>query len=230
MSSLVEAKSLEKEYQTPEGEVVPVLKVDTFSLEPGQEMALRGGSGTGKTTFLNLIAGLVLPTHGQVTVDGVAVPDLPESARDLFRAQNIGYIFQSFHLLDGFTALENVELAMGFAGKVDSGRARDLLTRVGLEERLDYRPPQMSVGQRQRVAVARAVANRPKLVLADEPTGNLDPSNSHQVLDLIREVCRECQAALLLVSHDDAVLKSFEHLTDFTQLNTCLDQSSVNAF
>jgi putative ABC transport system ATP-binding protein len=128
-------------------------------------------------------------------------------------------VFQTFNLLEAYSALENVLLAMHFGGKVDEPLARQLLERVGLADRLEHRPSQLSVGQRQRVAVARALANRPSLVLADEPTGNLDPGNAGEALALIREVCDESGAALLLVSHDDSILAGFERREDLEKIN-----------
>jgi ABC-type lipoprotein export system ATPase subunit len=142
-----------------------------------------------------------------------------ESARDRLRADRMGYVFQTFNLLHGYSALENVELGMMFGPGVDARYARELLERVGLGHRLTYRPRQLSVGQQQRVAVARALANRPKLVLADEPTGNLDRRHALEALDLMREVCREHGAALLLVSHDPEILAHFERTDDLSLLN-----------
>jgi putative ABC transport system ATP-binding protein len=134
----------------------------------------------------------------------------------------MGYIFQTFNLLQGHTALENVELGMAFGHGVDRAQAVALLQRVGLGDKLGHYPRQLSTGQQQRVAVARALANRPKLVLADEPTGNLDRRNAREALQLIREVCRESGAALLLVSHDERVLAQFEQMQDFMMINRAL--------
>ena len=144
---------------------------------------------------------------------------LGEAARDRLRAETIGYIFQTFNLLQGHTVLENVELGMAFGRGVDRAHAESLLKRVGLGDKLGHHPRQLSTGQQQRVAVARALANRPRLVLADEPTGNLDRRNAREALTLIREVCRESGAALLLVSHDESVLAGFEPVQDFAALN-----------
>jgi len=145
---------------------------------------------------------------------------LREPARDRLRAAKLGYIFQTFNLLQGYTVLENVVLGMSFSpAGADFRRARDLLVRVGLGHRLEHFPRQLSTGQQQRVAVARALANRPALVLADEPTGNLDRRNANESLALIREACRENGAALLLVSHDEDVLGRFGLVQDFTSLN-----------
>ncbi len=198
---------------------VTVVDVREFALEAGEQRALRGESGTGKTTFLNLIAGILAPDSGHLALDGRDLATLGEAGRDRLRAETIGYIFQTFNLLQGHSVLENVELGMAFGRGVDRAHAEALLRRVGLGERLHHFPRQLSTGQQQRVAVARALANRPKLVLADEPTGNLDARNSREALALIREVCRENGAALLLVSHDEAVLSQFENVEAFSDLN-----------
>ena len=145
---------------------------------------------------------------------------LSEPRRDRLRADKLGYIFQTFNLLQGYTVLENVVLGMSFGPRgSDRAHAREVLGRVGLSHRLNHFPSQLSTGQQQRVAVARALVNRPKLVLADEPTGNLDRKSGREALGLIREVCRETGAALLLVSHDEAVLNEFETRRDFAEIN-----------
>jgi ABC-type lipoprotein export system ATPase subunit len=204
-----------------------VVDVPAFSLEGGAQVALRGESGSGKTTFLHLIAGILAPDAGRVELAGRDVAALGEAARDRLRAETIGYIFQTFNLLQGHTVLENVELGMAFGRGVDRARAEALLKRVGLGDKLRQYPRQLSTGQQQRVAVARALANRPKLVLADEPTGNLDARNGREALALIREVCRENGAALLLVSHDEGVLTTFEQVLNFSDLNRA--QASATA-
>jgi putative ABC transport system ATP-binding protein len=144
---------------------------------------------------------------------------LSEGARDRLRAESVGYVFQSFNLLQGFTCLENVLLATSFAGQANKAWAKELLDRVGLSRRTNYYPRQLSVGQQQRVAVARALANRPQLVLADEPTGNLDSKNRHKALSLLKELCRENGSALLLVSHEEKVIESFENQFNWEDLN-----------
>ena len=196
-----------------------VLDVAAFVLAAGEQLALRGESGSGKTTFLNLVAGILTADSGRVALDGAEMTALSEPKRDRLRAETIGYIFQTFNLLQGHTVLENVELGMAFGRGVDRGRAEALLRRVGLGDKHRHYPHQLSTGQQQRVAVARALANQPKLVLADEPTGNLDRRNAREALALIREVCRENNAALLLVSHDESVLATFESVQDFSVLN-----------
>ncbi|MBA3849503.1 MAG: ABC transporter ATP-binding protein [Opitutus sp.] len=221
---LLAIRDLVKAYPQPGGVGAPVRVVDVpeFALDAGEQRALRGESGTGKTTFLNLIAGILAPDAGHLTLDGRDLAALGEAGRDRLRAETIGYIFQTFNLLQGHTVLENVELGMAFGRGVDRAHAEALLRRVGLRERLHHFPRQLSTGQQQRVAVARALANHPKLVLADEPTGNLDARNSREALALIREVCRENGAALLLVSHDEGVLAQFEDVQDFAVLNLAL--------
>ena len=216
---LLVVQNLRKGYRTPSGGEHRVVEVAEFSLEAGAQVALRGESGSGKTTFLNLLAGILAPDTGSIVLDGRDVATLGEAARDRLRAETIGYIFQTFNLLQGHTVLENVELGMAFGRGVDRVYAESLLRRVGLGDRLHHFPRQLSTGQQQRVAVARALANHPRLVLADEPTGNLDRRNAREALALIREVCREFGAALLLVSHDEQVLAQFEHMQDFSMLN-----------
>jgi putative ABC transport system ATP-binding protein len=217
--ALLEVANLKKSFALPDGTPHEVIAVDRFVLREGEEVALAGESGSGKTTFLNLIAGILTPDSGSVTLCGTDLAKLKESARDRWRATTVGFVFQSFNLLQGYSCLENVLLAMSFGPGADRARAESLLRRVGLGEHLHHRPRQLSLGQQQRVAVARALANRPKLVLADEPTGNLDHRNAEEVITLIREACREAEAALLLVSHDRDALARFPAVRLLSDLN-----------
>ena len=216
---LLEVRDLRKSFPTPEGTTVAVVDVPQFALDSGEHAGLRGSSGSGKTTFLNLLSGILQADGGTIQLDGTLLTSLSESGRDRLRARTIGYVFQNFNLLQGYSAVENVMLGMLFGGRVNRGRAVALLERVGLGHRLDYRPAQLSIGQQQRVAVARALANHPKLVLADEPTGNLDQRLAGDALRLVREVCREQEAALLLVSHDPLVLAAFDRVDDLMVIN-----------
>lgn len=216
---------LSKIYIGPDGSRVPVIEIDQLQLGDGEQVALIGTSGSGKTTLLHLIAGILAPDDGQILFglpdEGqVDIARLGEAQRDVFRGRNIGYIFQTHHLLPGFTALENVLLGMSFTGRPhDREWANHLLTQVGLADRLNYKPAKLSVGQQQRVAVARALANRPRLVLADEPTGALDSRNAQQTLQLIRDLCREINASLLLVTHDLEIAHKFPRVLSLAELN-----------
>ncbi len=217
--NVLEVAGLRKSFASPDGSVLKVIDVADYVLEEKAQVGIRGRSGMGKTTFLHLLAGILKPDAGTVRLDAVEVSALDEPERDRYRATKIGYIFQTFNLLHGFTALENVMLGMAFGPGANRDHATALLQRVGLGDRLHYTPRQLSTGQQQRVAVARALANRPRIVLADEPTGNLDAKHAHEAIDLIRETCRENAAALLLVSHDREVLQRFEQVVEFDAIN-----------
>lgn len=229
MTAVLEVQALRKSYRSPDGEVRTVVSVDRFEMESGAQVALRGGSGSGKTTFLNLIAGIVKADAGRVVVNGAEVTALSEAHRDRLRARTIGCVYQTFNLLQGFTCLENVLLAMAFGAGRDPAFARALLERVGLSHRLEYYPRQLSAGQQQRVAVARALANRPKLVLADEPTGSLDADLAEETLALLRGACAEQGAALLLVSHDREILARFDQVEEFAVLNGAVSGNATRA-
>jgi putative ABC transport system ATP-binding protein len=216
---MLEIQSLTKTFTSPDGSPARIIDIPSFRMEAGAQVALRGESGSGKTTFLHLIAGIVKADTGRILIDGADMAALAEPARDRLRAAKIGYIFQTFNLLQGFTVLENVVLGMAFGPGVNRAHARAMLERVGLGHRLHHHPRQLSTGQQQRVAVARALVHRPKLVLADEPTGNLDRRRGDEALALIRETCRAEGAALLLVSHDEHVLAQFENVRAFTDIN-----------
>jgi putative ABC transport system ATP-binding protein len=216
---LLEIAQLRKSFRTPDNSRHTVIDVPSFLLKEREEVALCGESGSGKTTFLHLIAGILKPDSGRIELAGEEISNLSESKRDRWRARNVGYIFQTFNLLPAFNCLENVLLGMSFGAGVDREFAEGLLRRVGLGAHRRHRPRQLSSGQQQRVAVARALANRPKLVLADEPTGNLDRANARDALRLIREACRENGAALLFVSHDRQVLAEFDTVLELGQIN-----------
>ncbi|MEZ6040244.1 MAG: ABC transporter ATP-binding protein [Planctomycetaceae bacterium] len=217
-------KDIQKTYRQPDGTPIPVLGIDQFSLQQGEQVALVGSSGGGKTTLLNVISGILLPDSGEVRIDGTNIAKMSEVVRDRFRAQKIGIVFQTFNLLPAFTALENVLLGMSFSGrKVDRTFALHLLDRVGLSHRLNQSPKRLSVGEQQRVAVARALANRPCLMLADEPTANVDPANQELILKMICDTCRENNITLLMVTHSTEVAGTFgrvERLSDFNHPGT----------
>ncbi|MFV0444111.1 MAG: ABC transporter ATP-binding protein [Planctomycetaceae bacterium] len=217
MSLLLE--NVRKSYREPSGHRLPVLNIARFEIPQGEQVVLIGQSGGGKTTLLNSIAGISSVDGGRIMVDGVDMAKLNEIRRDRLRAERIGIVFQTFNLLPGFTALENVLLGMTFAGKSDRAYAGQLLERVGLGKRLSHRPPQLSVGEQQRVAVARALANKPRLMLADEPTANVDVANQQNILDLIRQACREHSVTLLLVTHSPEVSSQFERVEKLADFN-----------
>ena len=215
-------KDVKKSFVEPDGTPLPILDIPEFRVEPGEQMILVGHSGCGKTTLLHIIAGIGRPDSGKVRVNDWDITLMSEAECDRFRAEHIGYVFQTFNLLRGFSALENVLLAMRFTGRrADKGRARHLLERVGLGHRMTHKPAMLSVGEQQRVAVARALANRPKLLLADEPTANVDSAHQQQVLDLLRDTCTEEKVALVLVTHTPEVARQFDrvdHLENFNRV------------
>jgi putative ABC transport system ATP-binding protein len=213
-------ENVQKSYREPDGSRLPILDVPRLEIGAGEQVVVRGRSGGGKTTLLNAIAGLTTIDAGRINVNGTDITRLPEVSRDRFRARHIGFVFQTFNLLAGFSALENVLLGMTFTGQRHSPhRAAELLARVGLAHRLTHKPAALSVGEQQRVAVARALVNQPVLLLADEPTANIDPAHQQQVIDLLREVCGGENVAMLLVTHADEVARQFERVEQLDELN-----------
>ena len=195
------------------GRPVNVLTDISLEVAARQFLAIAGPSGSGKSTLLGLIAGLDRPTAGRITVGGVEVTRLGEDALARFRLNTIGYIFQSFHLIPTLTALENVAVPLELAGERDAlGAAQRLLAEVGLAERAHHYPVQLSGGEQQRVAVARAVSRRPPVLLADEPTGNLDSATGKQIIDLLLALNRNLGSTLILVTHDAALAAHADRL------------------
>lgn len=208
-------------YPSPAAEPRPVLDIPSWTLDDEQQVLLRGVSGSGKTTLFNIAAGLMHPTEGEVRYGDQPIYALSESARDRFRAQNIGYVFQNHYLLPTLTALENVMMPLAFGGEAPRSqwktRAADMLSRLGLLDHHHYRPAKMSTGQRMRVAIARALVSNPAVLLADEPTASLDSDAAETVMDEIQQICRENGAILVVASHDPALDKRFNtvvHLAD----------------
>jgi len=216
---LLRVNQLKKSFANDDGEKCDIIDIESFVLEEAEICGLSGESGSGKTTFLHLLAGILTPDSGSIEFLGVDTGLLSSSERDNLRADKIGYIFQSFNLLQGFTALENLEIAMSFSSSSEREYALELLDKVGLSNRLEYYPHQLSIGQQQRVALARALVNKPKIVLADEPTGNLDSLNAAKVFELLCNLCTDYKSALLMVTHDQVVLESFEKKVDLRNLN-----------
>ncbi|MCA9241031.1 MAG: ABC transporter ATP-binding protein [Planctomycetales bacterium] len=223
-------ENVKKSYPQPGAERLQILDVPHFAVARGEQVVIRGRSGCGKTTLLNAISGLTTIDSGCILIDGVDITRLPEAGRDRFRARNIGFVFQTFNLLPAFTAIENVLLGMTFTGQPkDRRHAAELLERVGLGRRLHHKPHAMSVGEQQRTAVARALVNKPKLLLADEPTANVDPAHQQQVVDLLRDVCRAEQVAMLLVTHSPEVSAQFERVEHLEDVNLILSTSQPQA-
>ncbi len=225
---MLKLEHVKKTYAQPDGSRVPILDIDEFNIDAGEQVVLIGPSGCGKTTMLHTIAGITKPDSGKVFVDGIELTRFSEAARDRIRANKLGYVFQTFNLLPGFSAYENVLLGMSFAkGKVSTARAKGLLEKIGLGHRLNNKPHQLSVGEQQRVAIARALANRPALLLADEPTANVDPGNQKQIIDLIIDSCREENVALLMVTHSMEVASRFDRVVKLDELNLVINQAKA---
>ena len=204
---MIQVRALTKSIDTGTHRV-DILKGIDLEIPKGQFAAIMGPSGSGKSTLLGLLAGLDSPTTGQVFLDGEDITHLTEDEMATLRGRKIGFVFQSYHLIPTLTAEENVLLPMELAGRGDLGRARELLDRVGLKDRFDHHPVQLSGGEQQRVALARAFALKPPILLADEPTGNLDSATGGVVLDLLRAMNREQGATMVLVTHERALADS----------------------
>jgi putative ABC transport system ATP-binding protein len=199
--SILRCEALAKTYVSA-GREITVLRDITFELEPGGFLAITGPSGSGKSTLLGLLAGLDRPATGRVVLDGHDLSTLSEDQRAKVRAEKVGFVFQSFHLIPTLTARENIQVPMELRGEDGRSRAGELLERVGLGDRGHHYPAQLSGGEQQRVAVARAFVHRPQILFADEPTGNLDAANGANVVGLLGELNRELGTTLVLVTHD----------------------------
>jgi ABC-type lipoprotein export system ATPase subunit len=222
---MLRLEKIKKSFVQPNGQRVPILDILDFQIQAGEQVVLIGPSGCGKTTLLHTIAGITKPDSGKVILDGVELTRYSEAVRDTIRADKLGYVFQTFNLLPGFSALENVLLGMTFARKkISSTRAKELLERIGLGHRLHNKPNALSVGEQQRVAVARAIVNQPMLLLADEPTANVDTGNQQQIVDLIKESCLKENIALLMVTHAMEVASQFDRVVRLQELNRAVGE------
>jgi putative ABC transport system ATP-binding protein len=226
---IVSVEALKVEYPSG-GETLTVLDIPSWRVETNEQVAISGPSGCGKSTLLNVLAGLLPPTRGSVLVCGKDIAKLSEAQRDAFRAEHIGFIFQSFNLLQGYTALENVLLGATFSPREFKRElAVELLNELGLSSRLKHYPGQMSLGEQQRVAIARALIKKPELILADEPTGSLDPRHALGVVGKLREACRVHGCTLIVVSHQAEVVHAFERSADFLKLNHAFETQEATA-
>ncbi len=200
---MIQLRDVSRVFESPSGESLTVLEKLSCSFEAGLSVAIEGPSGSGKSTLLGLLAGLDQPTSGEVIVAGHTLGTLSEAGLSRFRAQNLGFVFQSFHLLQHFSALQNVVIAAEIAGLATPLKAaQEALARVGLEHRTDHVPGQLSGGECQRVAIARAIVTRPKILLCDEPTGSLDRVNASKVFELLLSLHKGLGTTLVLVTHD----------------------------
>ena len=198
---MLKCEGITRVYQSG-GRPLTVLKDITLAVEPGEFVAITGPSGSGKSTLLGLLAGLDLPSGGRIILDGHDLGSLSEDQRSLLRGERVGFVFQSFQLIPTLTALENVQVPLELRGMASRGKAHELLERVGLGDRGHHYPGQLSGGEQQRVALARAFSNDPGILFADEPTGNLDATTGHTIIQLMVELNREAGTTLVLVTHD----------------------------
>ena len=212
VSNVLEAHQLSKEVSSPEG-ALTILKQVSFTIAAGETVAVVGPSGAGKSTLLALLAGLDLPTRGHVNLNGANLSELDEDGRALLRAESVGFVFQSFHLVPSLNALENVMLPLELAGHDDARRAaREIIDKVGLADRWSHYPAQLSGGEKQRVAIARAFATEPAVLFADEPTGNLDSRTGENIMELMFELNRSSSTTLVLVTHDNGLAARCERV------------------
>ena len=212
VSNVLEAHELSKEVSSPEG-TLTILKQVSFSIKAGEAVAVVGPSGAGKSTLLALLAGLDLPTRGHVDLNGANLSELDEDGRALVRAESVGFVFQSFHLVPSLNALENVMLPLELAGHNDARKAaRDIIDKVGLGDRWSHYPAQLSGGEKQRVAIARAFATEPAVLFADEPTGNLDSRTGANIMELMFDLNRSSSTTLVLVTHDLGLAERCERI------------------
>ncbi len=227
---MIVAEGLEKSY-TSGGRPLPVLRALNLQIEAESFVSIVGPSGSGKTTLLGLMAGLDEPSGGRVLLDGKDIFAMTEDGRAEFRAQKVGFVFQTFHLLPTLTALENVLVPLELRGDARGARDRAtaLLERVGLGGRLHHFPAQLSGGEQQRVALARAFANRPKILFADEPTGNLDQKTGASIVEMIEELNREAQTTLVLVTHDPALAERAHRVVSLADGRVATDRPGRSA-
>lgn len=203
-----------------------VLDIPFWRIDKGAQAAIFGPSGSGKSTLLNIFAGLLLPETGTVQIAGKEINKMSETERDHFRAQHIGYIFQNFNLLQGYTALENVLIGMSFSSiKSDKAQAKEVLKAVGLSHREHHHPRDLSIGEQQRVAIARALIKKPDIILADEPTGSLDPLHTGAVIQRLREASNQAGCTLIVVSHEKDVVSTFDNQVSFLKLNEAFKET-----
>lgn len=208
---MIKIENLSKKYDS-KGNSVRALTDVSLSIERGELVSIMGPSGSGKTTLLLCLGGLIHPSRGKVVVEGASIYDLDLRKRAIFRLRNLGFVFQTFNLIPYLTAIENVQIPLSLAGSSDgtqSERAAELLEKLGLADRLNHKPRELSIGEQQRVAIARALANNPKIILADEPTGNLDPDTTNEIVGHLK-LLNEAGITVIMVTHNPTVAKRAE--------------------
>lgn len=224
---MIKLKNIEMTYDD-NGTKINALKLKKLEVKDGEKVAFIGSSGCGKTTLFNLISGMITPTNGNVIVEDIDITTLKENERDLFRANHIGYIFQDFNLFPDFTVLQNVVLPMSFSKRYNQKEmeeeALNMLKRVGLEKKKDQKIKTLSGGEKQRVAIARSIVNKPNVILADEPTGNLDYKNGAKIMDLILQIAKEEKATLLVITHNNSQLELFDRSINIEELNEAIKE------
>ena len=222
---MIELKNIEMTYDD-NGTKINALKVKNLRVNDGEKVAFIGSSGCGKTTLFNIISGMITPTKGNAIVEDIDITTLREVERDLFRANHIGYIFQDFNLFPDFTVLQNVVLPMSFSKRYSKDEkeklAIEMLKRVGLDKKKDQKVKTLSGGEKQRVAIARSIVNKPNIILADEPTGNLDFKNGAKIMDLIIQIANEEKATLLVITHNNSQLELFDRSINIEELNEAI--------
>lgn len=222
---MINIKNVVMKYQD-NGTEIEALKIKKLKIEDGKKVAFVGSSGCGKTTLFNLISGMIIPTEGSIEVEDMNITDLTEAERDLYRANHIGYIFQDFNLFPEFTVMQNVTLPMTFSKRYSKKEinelAKDMLKKVGMAEKANQKVKTLSGGEKQRVAIARSIVNKPNVILADEPTGNLDYKNGVKIMQLIMDIAKEENATLIVITHNNSQLDMFDEVVNIEELNEAI--------
>lgn len=222
---MINIKNVVMKYQD-NGTEIEALKIKKLKIEDGKKVAFIGSSGCGKTTLFNLISGMIVPTEGNIEVEDMNITDLTEAERDLYRANHIGYIFQDFNLFPEFTVMQNVTLPMTFSKRYSKKEinelAKDMLKKVGMAEKANQKVKTLSGGEKQRVAIARSIVNKPNVILADEPTGNLDYKNGVKIMQLIMDIATEENATLIVITHNNSQLDMFDEVVNIEELNEAI--------
>jgi len=228
-TAFVETEGLTRAYSSGQIEVVALKDVD-LSVKEGQFLGVTGPSGSGKSTLMNLLGGLDTPTSGRIKVQGKFISELSKQELVLYRRYQVGMIFQSFNIISSYTALENVAFPLLFAGvgkRERRQRAVRMLAKVGLSARKDHRPSELSAGEQQRVAIARALINQPKILLADEPTGNLDSATSRQIIRILSDLNENQGLTVIMISHEESLVRSFAHEIIHLCDGTIIEQKEI---